>query len=78
MTKAEILSELRKLTADEREEIRLELAELGGDGWVDDDDPLTEEEKALLDARLADIDHHPEKSINWEEARKRIEERIRK
>lgn len=78
MTKAEILEELRKLPADERHEIRLELAELDGDGWLDDDDPLTAEEKALLDARLADMERHPEKSIPWDEARQRIEERFGK
>ncbi len=78
MTKAEILEELRKLPADERQEIRLELAELDGDVWLDDDDPLTDEEKALLEARLVDIERHPEKSIPWDEARRRIEERLGK
>jgi putative addiction module component (TIGR02574 family) len=37
------------------------------------DDPLTDDEKALLEARLTDLEKHPEKSIPWEEARKRIE-----
>lgn len=72
MSKAEILEELPKLTADERNEIRLKLAELDGDDWLDADDPLTDEEKALLEARLADIEQHPEKSIPWEDAKKRI------
>lgn len=53
MSKTEILSELPKLSADERFEIRVKLAELDGDRWLDDDDPLTDEQKALLDARLA-------------------------
>lgn len=70
MSKAEILEELPKLTADERNEIRLKLAELDGDDWLDADDPLTDEEKALLEARLADIEQHPEKSIPWEDAKK--------
>lgn len=78
MTKAEILQELSKLTVDDRYEIRLKLAELDGDGWLDDDDPLTDEEKALLETRLADMEHYPEKSIPWEEARRRIEERFGK
>lgn len=78
MTKAEILEELRKLPAEERQEIRLELAELDGNGWLDDDDPLTVEEKALLEARLVDIERHPEKSIRWDEAKSRIEERFGK
>jgi len=78
MTKAEILKELTKLTTDERLEIRLKLAELDGDGWLDDDDPLTKEEKALLETRLADMEQHPERSIPWEEARRQIEERFGK
>lgn len=78
MSKTEILEELAKLTSEERYEIRLKLAELDGDGWLDDDDPLTDEQKALLEARLADMEQHPEKSITWEEAKRRIEERFGK
>jgi len=78
MSKTEILQELPKLTSEERFEIRLKLAELDGDRWLDDDDPLTDEEKALLEARLADMDQHPEASIPWEEAKERIEARFAK
>ena len=78
MSKTEILEELPKLTKAERFEIRLKLAELDGDEWLDDDDPLTEEQKVLLEARLADIELHPEKSIPWEEAKRRLEERFAK
>lgn len=76
MSKTEILEELPKLTKDERFEIRLKLAELDGDAWLDDDDPLTDEQKALLEARLADVELHPEKSISWHEAKRRLEERF--
>lgn len=41
MSKTEILEELPKLTKQERHEIRLKLAELDGDEWIDDDEPLT-------------------------------------
>ena len=78
MSKTEILEALHKLTSEERHEIRLKLAELDGDGWLDDDDPLTDEQKALLEARLADMEQYPEKSIPWEEAKRRIEARFRK
>jgi putative addiction module component (TIGR02574 family) len=78
MTKTEILEELHKLTPDERLEIRLKLTELDGEGWLDVAHPLTAEEKILLEARLADTERHPEKSIPWEEAEKRIEERFGK
>jgi len=76
MSKTEILDELSKLTPQERFEIRVKLAELDGDRWLDDDDPLTDEQKALLDARLADMEQNPGASIPWDEARKRIESRL--
>ena len=73
MSRTEILAELPRLTPDEQFEIRLKLAELDGDRWLDDDDPLTDEQKALLDARLADMEQNPNASIPWEEAKKRLE-----
>jgi putative addiction module component (TIGR02574 family) len=76
MNKTEILDELPKLTPQERFEIRVKLAELDGDRWLDDDDPLTDEQKALLDARVADMERNPGASIPWDEARKRIESRL--
>ncbi|HEV8367690.1 MAG TPA: addiction module protein [Pyrinomonadaceae bacterium] len=76
MSKTEILEELPKLTKSERFEIRLRLAELDGDEWMDDDDPLTEQQKALLEARIADLELHPEHSIPWEEVKRRLEERF--
>jgi putative addiction module component (TIGR02574 family) len=78
MSKTEILEELPNLTSEERYEIRLKLAELDGDDWLDDDDPLTDEQKALLEARLADMEQYPEKSIPWEKAKRQIEARFRK
>ena len=78
MSKTEILQELPKLTAQERQEIRLKLAELDSDPWLDSDDPLTDQEKALLEARLAEIEKHPEKSIPWDEAKKRLDARFGK
>ena len=50
MSKTEMLEQLPQLTPEERFEIRVKLAELDGDRWLDEDDPLTEEQKALLDA----------------------------
>ena len=76
MSKAEILSELPKLTKEERYEIRVKLAEMDSDGWVDEDDPLSDEEKALLETRLKDMDEHPEKSVSWAEAEARLKARF--
>jgi putative addiction module component (TIGR02574 family) len=78
MSKTEILEQLPKLTPNERFEIRVKLAELDSDRWLDEDDPLTDEQKALLDARLADMDAHPEKSSPWEEVKQRLEARLPK
>ena len=76
MSKTEILEELPNLTPEERYEIRVKLAELDGNRWLHDDDPLTDEQKALLDARLADMEQNPGASIPWDEARKWIESRL--
>ncbi|HEU4930450.1 MAG TPA: hypothetical protein VFT48_00145 [Pyrinomonadaceae bacterium] len=78
MSKTEILDELPKLTKEERFEIRLKLAELDGDNWLDDDDPLTDEQKALLETRLRDMELYPETSIPWAEAKRRLQERFMK
>jgi hypothetical protein len=75
MSKTEILEELPKLTPEERQEIRLKLAELDGDDWLDSDDPLSAEQKVLLEARLEDLEKHPEKSIPWTEAEARLKAR---
>jgi hypothetical protein len=70
MSKAEILQELPKLTKEERKEIRLKLAQLDPDEWLDED------EKALLEKRLEDMERHPEKSIPWTEAEGRLKARF--
>jgi putative addiction module component (TIGR02574 family) len=75
MSKTEILDELPKLTPEEREEIRLKLAELDGNEWLDSDDPLSDKEKALLEARLDDLEKHPDKSIPWSEAKAQLKAR---
>jgi len=77
MSKAEILAELPKLTHGDRAEIRRKLAELDGDGWLDDE-PLTEGEKALLEARLAAYEKDPEAGSSWEEVEARIRTRLKK
>jgi hypothetical protein len=75
MSKTEILEELPKLTPEDRQEIRLKLAELDVDDWLDSDDPLTYREKALLEARLDDVEKHPENSIPWSEAEDQLKAR---
>ena len=72
MSKAEILCEIPKLTPEERAEIRQKLDEFDAGQWLDLDDPLSDEAKALLEARLADLEKHPEKSVPWAEAEARL------
>ncbi len=76
MSKTEILDEILKLNPEERREIRLKLAELEGDVWLDADDPLTDSEKALLDARIAAYENDPDEGSSWEEVEMRIRERL--
>ncbi len=78
MSKIEILEELAKLTPEERQEIGLKLAELDGSDWLDSDDPLSDKEKALLEARLDDLEKDPEKSIPWAEGEARLYYRQRR
>ena len=76
MSKTEILEELPKLTSEERHEIRLKLAELDDEGWLDNDDPLTDAEKALLEARLAAYEKDPDAGSSWDEVESRIRARL--
>jgi putative addiction module component (TIGR02574 family) len=76
MSKTEILEELPKLTSQERHEIRLKLAELDGDGWLDDDDTLIDEEKALIESRLEAHEKNPDTAIPWEEVKARLNRRL--
>ena len=76
MSKTEILEELPKLTSQERYEIRLKLAELDGDDWLDDDDPLTDKEKALIESRIEAHEKSPETAVAWEEFKVRLDRRL--
>jgi putative addiction module component (TIGR02574 family) len=76
MSKVEILEELPRLTREERKEIRLRLAEIDGSSWLDTDDPLTDAEKALLDARLAAYEKDPDAGSSWDEVEARLRSRL--
>ena len=77
MSKAEILAELPKLTPTERQEVRLHLARLDGEQWLANGEPLTDTEKALLDARLAAYEKDPDAGSSWEEVEARIRTRLK-
>ena len=78
MRKAEILQELPALTPTEREEVRQKLDELdagAGVEWLDNCD-LTEEERRLLEERLAAIEKNPDAGSSWEEVEARIRAKL--
>ena len=77
MSKAEIVAELPQLSPAEREEIRLKLAELDGHEWMDEADPLTDGEKALIEARLAAYEKDPQAGSSWAEVEARIRTRLK-
>jgi hypothetical protein len=60
----------------ERQEICLRLAEFDRDDWLDDEDPLTVREKALLEARLAAYAKDPDAGSTWKEVDSRIRGRL--
>ncbi len=69
MSKAEILDEILKLTPEERDEIRQKLDDL-------DDDSLTPEQWALVDARMEAHRRDPASAIPWEEFDARLKRRL--
>jgi hypothetical protein len=76
MSKAEILEELPRLQADDLAEIQARIEELAGDGWLDTDDPLTDEDKALIEARIEEHDKNPATAIPWEQFEARLKPRL--
>lgn len=77
MSKAEILAELSNLSPADRQEVRLQLARLDGEEWLDSDDPMTDAEKALLDARLAAYEKDPDVGGSWEQVAARVRDRLK-
>jgi putative addiction module component (TIGR02574 family) len=52
---------------------RLELIGVVWDTLSPDDLPVTDAERALLDARLADLEEHPDDQASWPEVKARLE-----
>jgi putative addiction module component (TIGR02574 family) len=77
MSKAEILEELTELTPAERQEVRLKLTQIDGEEWLDTNEPLTDAEKALLEARLATYKKDPDAGSSWAEVEARIRARLK-
>ena len=62
----EILAELPKLTAEQRDLLRVRLAALAGEEWMDADG-LTPAEKVLIEERIAQHQRDPSSGISLKE-----------
>ncbi|MDP2702720.1 MAG: addiction module protein [Candidatus Rokubacteria bacterium] len=70
---AHLLTEALKLSPSHR----LQLIEALWETLCEEDIPVTPEERALLDARLADLDANPGDQSPWSEVRARLQHRPR-
>jgi putative addiction module component (TIGR02574 family) len=70
---ADLLTEALKLSPGDR----LRLIEALWDTLSEHDLPVTQEERVLLDARLADLEANPRDQSPWSEVRARLEQRPR-
>lgn len=70
---AAALSELRKLSPEERYEIAMTLLDELPEGEAPV--PFTEEHKAIIDERLARMERDPTPGTPWEDFKREIEER---
>jgi putative addiction module component (TIGR02574 family) len=68
-----LLAEAQKLSPGDR----LRLIEALWDTLSEEDVPVTPEERALLDARLADLEASPEDQSPWSEVKAGLEQRRR-
>ena len=69
----DLLAEALKLSLSDR----LQLIDALWDTLSEDDIPVTLEERALLDARLADLEASPGDQSPWSEVKARLEQRRR-
>ncbi len=76
MSKAELITEIRKLTPQERAEIRDMLDELDGERWLDGGE-LSPDQRQLLENRLEVLEKDSEAGSPWEEVKARIHAKLR-
>jgi len=69
----DLLAEALKLSPSDR----LQLIEALWDTLSEEDVPLTAEERALLDARLSDLETNPGDQSPWSDVKARLEQRRR-
>jgi hypothetical protein len=65
MSFQELLAELPALTVEQRDLLRVRLAELAGEEWMDEGE-LSPAEKALIEERIAECERNPAAAVSWE------------
>lgn len=76
MSKADILAEIEKLSPQDRNDIRLRLAELDNEDWLEADE-LSDADKRLIESRLDECERQPQSFVSWEEAKAQLKSRSR-
>ncbi len=71
----EIMAELSKLTPEQRQLLRVRLAELDGENWMDDGE-LSPAEMKLIEERIAEYERNPEAGVSLEEMEKRLRAKL--
>lgn len=71
----EIMAELSKLTPEQRQLLRVRLAELAGENWMDDGE-LSPAEMKLIEERIAEYERNPEAGVSFEEMEKRLRAKL--
>lgn len=72
MIDANLMTAVEQLSTHER----LDLISVVWDSLATEHLPLTAAERALLDERLADIEHRPDAESSWSEVRARLRRRL--
>ena len=73
MSKEALIEEAKKLSRDDRYQIAEALWDAG-----EDDYELTDEEKAILDARWKNMQEHPETTVSYEDFKARLFASVKK
>lgn len=74
MSFQELLAELPSLTPQQRDLLRVRLAELAGEDWMDEGE-LSAEEKALIEQRIAEHERTPTDAVSWNVLEARLRDR---
>ena len=76
MSTSEIIAELPRLSPEDRAAVQAKLDELAGDIWQDGGE-LTDADRQTLDATLAEYEKSPDAGSSWDEAKARLQAKLR-